>query len=97
MVDWKKVKDGCITIIFLVFGLPLVIAFLVWVGSMVINSGNPDKLANITQEGANLIVEAVTPWWTGLIVWLCELGFLGAILIIVLVKFLEWIGEIPRK
>jgi hypothetical protein len=78
-------------IIGLIVAIPLLIAFIIFVIKISINPNNPE----IIEEGAEIIVDSAIPWWLGLFEWLAGLpGIIGAVLIIGLVFFLKWIGEI---
>jgi hypothetical protein len=56
-----------------------------------VDLGNINQSA---QQAADQIKDLVVPWWVGLVTWLASLGTIGAILIIFLVWFLKWSGEI---
>ncbi|MEK6893012.1 MAG: hypothetical protein AABX07_02305 [Nanoarchaeota archaeon] len=83
-------KRIAILIVFLIFTLPFLLKIVVWSTSSAINP-DPQKVA---QEGANLIAEDAIPWWLNLMTWLAGGGVIGAFLIIGLIVFLKWIGEV---
>ena len=85
-----KSKEIAILMVFLVFILPLLIKFLFWA---IISITNPSP-ENI-EKGAELIAESAIPWWIGVIEWLASLplsSIIAAVLIIVCIYFLKWIG-----
>ncbi len=61
-------------------------------GSATMNNNSTEK---DTEQAAEIMTEAVIPWWLGIFEWLAGLpGIIGAVLIIPLIFFLKWIGEI---
>ncbi|NMX21926.1 hypothetical protein C5S30_05750 [ANME-1 cluster archaeon GoMg4] len=84
-----KSKEIAILIVFLVFMLPLLIKCLSWA---IISITNPSP-ENI-EKGAELIAESAIPWWIGVIEWLASLpSIIAAVLIIVFIYFLKWMGK----
>lgn len=85
-----KAKEIAILVVFLIFVLPLLIKILFWSATM--NNNSPE---NNTEQVAEIMTEAAIPWWLGIFEWLAGLpGIIGAVLIIALIFFLKWIGEI---
>jgi len=83
-------KEIAILIIFFLFGLPSLMKIFFWV----VQSSNNPPPQNI-EKATELMVEEATPWWLGTLEWLAGLpGIFGAVLIIALIFFLKWIGEI---
>ena len=86
-MDGKQVG----AIIALIFLVPTLITLLIWTFKIQKDTINPDLI----EEGVNIAVDDAIPWWLWLFEWLAGLpGIIGAILIIALVFFLKWIGEI---
>lgn len=82
-------KQAIIIAIFLVFTLPLFIQILGWATCSVTNPAS----TNMTKAG-ELIGQAAIPWWIGILTWLSQGGgIISAILIILFILFLIWIGE----
>ncbi|MDK2907637.1 MAG: hypothetical protein PWQ87_95 [Candidatus Woesearchaeota archaeon] len=86
----KDEEEIAILAVFIIFVLPLLIKMAFW--SFTMNSNSPEK--NI-EKATELITDAAIPWWLGIFEWLAGLPrIIGAGLIIVLIYFLKWIGEI---
>lgn len=87
-------KEIAILVIFLIFGLPILIK-IAWWGL----TYNHNTIEDNTKTAGNLIAEAAVPWWLGIFEWLAKIGgTIGALLIIAFVGFLIWVGEIkPRR
>ncbi len=86
-MDGKQVG----AIISLIVAIPLIIGLLSFTIKNSQDPGNPENL----EDGVELIADASIPWWLGIFEWLAGLpGIIGAILIIGLIFFLKWIGEI---
>lgn len=84
------VKEIAILIVFLVFIAPLLVQIFAWGASSLMNPSSDN-----IEKGAELIAKAVVPWWIGVMEWLAGWGgAISAILIIALIIFLKWIGEI---
>jgi hypothetical protein len=84
-------KEIAILVVFVIFVVPVLGGLLLWTTKVTNDPGNPDNL----EEGAEIIAEAAVPWWLGIFEWFAGLpGIIGAVLIIGLVIFLKWIGEI---
>ena len=81
-----QVKQIIVSIVFLLFTFPLLLKVIIYSS----NISNPEATINKTAE---LIGEAAVHWWINIIDWLADLGTLGALLIIGLIIFLKWIGE----
>ena len=85
-----KAKEIAILAVFIIFVLPLLIKITFW--SVTINDNSPEEN---TEQATELITDATIPWWLGIFEWLAGLpGIIGAGLIIGLIYFLKWIGEI---
>ena len=85
-----KFKGVAIMMILLLFVLPFSIRVLSWT---IVSTTDPSP-ENI-EKGTELIAESAVPWWIGIIEWLASLpGLIAAVLIIVFIIFLKWIGEI---
>ena len=85
-----KAKEIAILAVFIIFILPLLIKMAFW--SVTMNSNSPEEN---TEQATELITDAAIPWWLGIFEWLAGLpGIIGAGLIIGLIYFLKWIGEI---
>ena len=85
-----KAKEIAIITVFLIFVLPLLIKVVFWSATM--NNHSPE---NNTGQIAEIMTEAAIPWWLSIFEWLAGLpGIIGAVLIIALIFFLKWIGEI---
>lgn len=88
-----KAKEIAILIIFLLFTLPFLINLLSWT---IVSTTNPSP--QNMEKGGELIAESAIPWWIGVIEWLAGLpGEIGVILIVGLIFFLIWIGELKRR
>ena len=87
-----RAKEIAILVVFILFTLPLLMKVVVYSSSV----GNQD-VDTSTEQAAELIEEAAVPWWVGIIDWLADLGTFGALLIIGLIVFLMWIGEIKSR
>lgn len=88
-----KGKEIAIAGVFIFFILPILIKILFFTMESFLNPGQEN-----IEKGAELIAEASIPWWIELIQWFAELpGSIGAFLIIGLIFFLMWIGEIKQS
>ncbi|MBW6442749.1 hypothetical protein K0A97_03150 [Patescibacteria group bacterium] len=74
-----------------VIALIVMIPALLWIIRISFNPNNPEVL----EQGVEVIANSAVPWWTNLLTWFAGLpGIIGAGLIIGLIFFLKWIGEI---
>ena len=88
-----KCKEIATAGVFIVFVLPLFIKILFFSMESFLNPGQEN-----VEKGVELIAEASIPWWIELIQWFAELPeSIGAFLIIGLILFLMWIGEIKHN
>ena len=86
---FMRAKQIAILIVFLVFGLPILIQFLAWNANTVL-----DPSTENIEASAELMADAVTPWWVGIMEWFAGFpALLSAVVIIGLVLFIKWIGE----
>jgi hypothetical protein len=81
-------KGWVTLVLFCLFTLPFLLKLVAWSGS--VGHQMPEEVANTT---ANLVGEAVTPWWLPVLEFLAGLGGLGAILLLLFLLFLKWAGE----
>ncbi len=80
-------------IIGLIFVLLLMMGLVPWIIKNASDPGNTDNL----DEGVNIIVDSVIPWWLDTLVWLAGVpGIIGTMLVIGFIFFLKWIGEIGK-
>ncbi len=86
-----KAKEIAILVVFVLFVVPTLFGImkLTWKSSQ-----DPGNITHV-EEGVELMAESAIPWWLGILEWLAGLpGIIGAVLIIGLIYFLKWIGEI---
>ncbi len=70
------------------------VGFVLLISAISFIAGSPSRTADENAEqGAELIEQAVTPWWSGLAIWLGGLGTIGAVGIIVVFYFLDKSGS----
>ena len=62
------------TIVLLIVSIPLIAGII----NYSLNFGSPEQ----TEEGTELVTQAVTPWWAGIVLWLSTKGTFGALVII---------------
>jgi hypothetical protein len=87
--SYLNLRDIAVIFVFIFFGLPLLIKFFFFINSM--NNPGPENI----EKGIEIIAETSIPWWIGIMNWLASIpGMAGAILIILFVWFLKWIGEV---
>lgn len=69
--------------------MPVLFKFLMWTANSVLDP-SPENIA----EGAELMVDAVIPWYIGIIGWLASLGggIFVAFLIIGVIWLVKWSG-----
>ncbi len=84
-----KAKETAILLVFLIFTLPFLIKFGLWTFTSTTNP-SPENI----NRGTEFIAESAIPWWIQPIEWLAGLGDIGTYLIVGLIFFLKWIGEI---
>lgn len=78
-------------IITLIVAIPTLFALMSWSSKVARDPGNVSHI----EEGVKIAIDDAIPWWLGLLQWLAGLpGIIGAALIIGLILFLKWIGEI---
>lgn len=83
-------KAVVVAVIFLLFGLPLLIRLFFWIMTSTF-SPSPENI----EHGEEILVESAIPWWICIIEWLAGLpGIIAALLIIGFIFFLKWIGEV---
>ncbi|MDD5474800.1 MAG: hypothetical protein PHU34_11750 [Candidatus Methanoperedens sp.] len=87
-----KAKEIAILIVFLLFTLPFLIRFGIWIIAST-TTPSPEHIG----KGAEFIAESAIPWWVQVIEWLTSLGDIGAYLIVGFIFFLIWIGEIKKR
>lgn len=71
--------------IFLIFTVTLILQIGAWAS----RTTEPDHL----EKGAGLLVDAVTPWWLGIVEWFIGLGAIATPLMVGLFIFISWTGE----
>lgn len=84
---YMNLKQYAILIIFLLFILPSLIGIVVW--SMTLYSHSTTE--NV-KTGMELLVDAETPWWLGIMQFFASLGTVGGFLTIGLVAIIRWTG-----
>ncbi len=74
-------------IVFMVFVLPLLLTFVGWAISSVINP-TPENI----EKGTELIAQAATPWWVTVFQWIGDhtTGLLATILILGIILILKY-------
>lgn len=84
-VNFMRLKEIVVLGFFIIFVLPLLVKVLIFSS----HAGSPEA----TEEGAELLVEAATPWWVPIIDKLSDFGTFGALLILGVLAFAGWINK----
>jgi len=84
-----NLKEAVILVVFLLFVLPLLLKVVFYSFNV-----SDMSLDESTETATSLIAEASVPWWLGIINFLSNWGWIGALLIIGLFGFLKYSGEI---
>ena len=75
-MNWREI----VAIFVLIFvGIPLIVNLIIFASSIGV-----DNAETSGQDGVDLIQDAVTPWWKGLVDKLLEFGTPGAVVVIAL-------------
>lgn len=86
-------KEMAILAVFVIFILPSLIGTIIWTFKVT----NTPSIDNV-KEGTERIAEVAIPWWIDVFDKLSDIkGPIGGILVIGLLLFLIWIGEIKTK
>lgn len=79
-MNWNKLGE----IILLIVSIPLIIGIIHY--ALTVSFASPEEHMNQSTE---LIVQAATPWWIGIVEWLSNMGEIGALAIIGLLIVLK--------
>jgi len=79
-MNWEKLG----ALILLIVSIPIIIIVIKY--SFTIGSASSEES---TKQATELVSQAVTPWWMGIVEWLSNMGEIGALAIIGLLIVLK--------